>query len=128
MYLDEHYVPYLDSRRLRSLGSASDQSRLVAAYCLALAASAQDVDGLHPGVVILDEPLQQNPDEEHRKLFLAFLSKQLARQAKFQTIIFTGLREEEIRTLREQGTNVVTPPGEHFLKLDAPPASMAGAR
>jgi chromosome segregation ATPase len=32
LQLDEDYIPYMGSRRLRSLGSASDQSRLVAAY------------------------------------------------------------------------------------------------
>lgn len=115
--LDEQYVPYLNNRRLRSLGSASDQSRLVAAYSLALAAASEHVHGLHPGIVILDEPLHQNPDDPHRDLFLTFLSRQLARQAKFQTIIFTWLRDDEIDRLRRQGTNVITAPSDHFLQL-----------
>lgn len=123
LHLDEQYIPYLQTRRLRSLGSASDQCRLVAAYCLALAAASHRVSGLHPGFVILDEPLQQNPDEQHRKLFLAFLSKELARQATFQTVILTWLRPHEINILRQQGTQVVTPEGDHFLKLS--PASAA---
>ena len=117
LFLDDQYVPYLGSRRLRSLGSASDQSRLVAAYNLALAAASQNVDGLHPGVVMLDEPLQQNPDQHHRELFVSFLSQQLAREARFQTLIFTWLRDEEVERLREQGTEVLTPEGDHFLKL-----------
>jgi DNA repair exonuclease SbcCD ATPase subunit len=117
LQLDEQYTPYLNNRRLRSLGSASDQSRLVAAYSLALAAASEQVGGFHPGIVILDEPLQQNPDEIHRELFLAFLSKELARAATFQTIIFTWLNTDEIRRLREQGTNVITPDGDHFLQL-----------
>jgi hypothetical protein len=122
--LDERYIPYLESRRLRSLGSASDQSRLVAAYSLALAAAANQIGGLHPGVVVLDEPLQQNPDDPHRDLFIAFLSKQLARESKFQTIVFTFLRPQEITALRRQGTNVVTPEGAHFLKLEVKQASV----
>jgi hypothetical protein len=117
---DEQYVPSLNKRRLRALGSASDQPRLVAAYTLALAAASQLVSGLHPGIVILDEPLQQNPDPQHRDLFLAFLTKQLAREAKFQTLIFTSLREDEIKLLRLQGTNVLLPDGDHFLKLVPP--------
>jgi hypothetical protein len=117
LQLDEQYTPYLNNRRLRSLGSASDQSRLVAAYSLALAAASEQVSGFHPGVVILDEPLQQNPDEIHRELFLTFLSQELAREAKFQTIIFTWLNANEIQRLREQGTKVITPEGEHFLQL-----------
>ena len=114
---DEQYVPYLNNRRLRALGSASDQPRLVAAYSLALAAASEQIGGLHPGMVILDEPLQQNPDPHHREMFIAFLSQELARNAKFQTLIFTSLREDEISRLRGQGTNVFIPEGEHFLKL-----------
>ena len=117
LFLDDQYVPHLGSRRLRSLGSASDQSRLVAAYSLALAATSQKVDGLHPGVVILDEPLQQNPDQHHRELFISFLSQQLAREASFQTLIFTWLNDAEVEILRDQGTEVMTPEGNHLLKL-----------
>lgn len=114
--LDDEYVPYMANRRLRSIGSASDQSRLIAAYSLGLAAASEELGGLHPGVVILDEPLQQNPDDPHRDLFLTFLSQQLASQASFQTIVFTYLREPEIDLLRTQGLNVITPPGDHFLE------------
>lgn len=117
LVLDDQYVPHLGSRRLRSLGSASDQSRLVAAYSLALAAASQNIDGLHPGVVMLDEPLQQNPDQHHRELFISFLSQQLAREARFQTLIFTWLGDDEVERLREQGTEVLTPEGDHLLKL-----------
>jgi hypothetical protein len=119
--LDERYTPYLGVRRLRSLGSASDQSRLVAAYCLALAASSKEVLGFHPGMVVLDEPLQQNPDDPHRDLFNTFLSDQLARQSGFQTVVFTFLRNPEIDGLRKQGTKVITPEGKHFLKIVPPP-------
>lgn len=120
---DEQYVPYLNNRRLRALGSASDQPRLVAAYSLALAAASRQIAGLHPGLVILDEPLQQNPDPHHREMFIAFLSQELARNAQFQTLIFTSLREDEIERLRGQGTNVLLPEGEHFLKLVSPTVS-----
>ena len=56
LIFDEQYMPYFENRRLRSLGSASDHSRLTAAYALALAATGAKKDGLHPGIVILDEP------------------------------------------------------------------------
>ena len=115
--LDEQYVPFMNGRRLRALGSASDQSRLVAAYSLALAATAQQVGGKHPGFVIMDEPLQQNPDKRHRDLFADFLTKELAQKSKFQTLVFTWLGDPEIAKLRKQGTVVLTPSGEHFLQL-----------
>jgi ABC-type molybdenum transport system ATPase subunit/photorepair protein PhrA len=85
-----------------------------------LAAASQNIRGLHPGFVVLDEPLQQNPDAKHRELFLTFLSKQLAKQGKFQTIMFTWLPDQDIATLRKQGTKVMTPEGKHFLKPVTP--------
>ena len=117
--LDENYVPHIESRRLRTLGSASDKPRVVAAYSLALAAASRSVDGLHPGLVVFDEPLQQNPDDEHRDLFSEFLGRGLAQARDFQTVIFTSLRDSEIQVLREGGTTVVTPEGEHFLRRQA---------
>jgi hypothetical protein len=121
--LDEQYTPFMNNKRLRALGSASDQSRLVAAYSLALAAASEAKAGQHPGFVILDEPLQQNPDDKHRKLFLNFLTKELPQKSTFQTLIFTWLTKPEIEKLRTQGTNVITPPGVHF--LEPPKASGA---
>ena len=125
--LDEDYAPQMETRRLRSLGSASDKPRVIAAYSLALAAASRAVAGLHPGIVVLDEPLQQNPDDPHRNLFSEFLSKDLAQAGDFQTIIFTSLRGSEVKLLRERGTTVVTPAGEHFLRLDAPPKAAPDA-
>ena len=118
--LDESYTPYLGPRRLRSLGSASDHPRLVASYSLALARTASAVQAPHPGFVILDEPLQQNPDEDHREKFLDYLLS-LEGQAShpFQTIIFTYLLEDEVRRLREAGVEVATPTGAKFLKVVA---------
>ena len=117
LHLDEHYVPYLGPRRLRSLGSASDHSRLVAAYVLALAVASESEGGLHPGFVVLDEPLQQNPDEAHRNLFIEFLTSDTARALKVQTIVFTWLHAPELVRLRAEGVNVITPDCNHFLQL-----------
>jgi ABC-type molybdenum transport system ATPase subunit/photorepair protein PhrA len=70
---------------------------------------------MHPGLVILDEPLQQNPDPQHRSLFLKFLAKDLAKTLAFQTLVFTSLTGQEISSLRKQGVTVITPEGKHFL-------------
>ena len=117
LMLDEHYVPYLGPRRLRSLSSASDHSRLVAAYVLGLAAAAESVGGLHPGFVVLDEPLQQNPDEKHRDLFVDFLRSERVRALKGQTIVFTWLHDHERDRLTQAGVRLVNPRGDHFLEL-----------
>jgi DNA repair exonuclease SbcCD ATPase subunit len=115
--LDKSYVPYLNYRRLRSAGSASDQARLTMAYALALAAAGTWQSGFHPGIVLLDEPLQQNADQDHRRRFIQFLGKDLARNASFQTIIFTSLRSDEVTQLRKQGVSVQTLEGEKWLRL-----------
>lgn len=115
--VDDHYIPYLGPRRLRSLGSASDHSRLVAAYVLALAAASDSTNGLHPGFVVLDEPLQQNPDKKHRDLFVDFLISDTARALKGQTIVFTWLDDDELERLTRAGVRLVNPRGDHFLEL-----------
>jgi hypothetical protein len=115
-YLDSQYTPYLDGRRLRSLGSASDQARLVAAYTLALAVTAEEIGGYHPGFVVLDEPLQQNPDSQHRELFVRFLLAGLPTATGIQVIIFTNLNDAEVKHLQEHGREVHESLGDHFLQ------------
>lgn len=127
LLLDEHYIPHLGPRRLRSLGSASDQSRLVAAYVLALAAASEATGGLHPGFVVLDEPLQQNPDETHRKLFIEFLTSETARALKMQTIVFTWIHPSERARLLAKGVKLITPESAHFLHLAPLPATFEEA-
>jgi hypothetical protein len=119
------YEPYLGHRRLRALGSGSDPARLVGAYSLALAAASAKLNGLHPGVVILDEPLQQNPDTTHVALFLDFLSKSLAKEANFQTLVFTFLNENQVQELRESGTPVVTLEGHLLSPIPTAPGAVA---
>jgi hypothetical protein len=119
--LNDQYVPLLNGRKLRYLGSASDPSRMVAAYSLALAAASVEVDGLHPGIVILDEPLQQNPDDPHRELFLDFLNQRLARQERFQTTIVTYLRGHELVQAEASGVRITKPESHYFLRLTPQP-------
>lgn len=110
-------VPYLGSRRLSSTGSASDQPRLVAAYTLALASAAKQLGGFHPGFVLLDEPLQQNPDDKHRSLFVKFLTTQLAQSVRFQTVIFTHLFKPEVARLVAAGVPIKVLDGRFLLQL-----------
>lgn len=113
--LDERYTPYLGARRLRSLGSASDHARLVAAYVLALGEASRERRGAHPGIVILDEPLQQNPDEKHVELMLRFFET-ASRSAKNQILVTTYLKPEQIKRLHGAGVNAVELSGRHFLR------------
>ena len=106
--------------RLRSLGSASDHARLVASYCLALARTSAKLEAPHPGFVILDEPLQQNPDEEHREKFLTYLlALENQSDQPFQTLIFTYLLGDEVARLRAAGLKVSTPTNTKFLEVES---------
>lgn len=99
--LDEHYLPILRGRWVRSLGSASDRARLIVAYTLALS----EVGKHHPGFVAFDEPLQQNPDRKHRDRFMNFLLEQ-GSAIKQQVLVFTSLHEDELMQLRATGIDV----------------------
>lgn len=114
---DPQYEPYLMDRRLRTLGSASDPPRVVAAYTLALAEASKLTGGLHPGFLVLDEPMQQNPDMPHRSLFTGFLCSQ-PRDTGFQAVIFTSLLPPEIARLTDAGVDVKVLEGSHFLSLN----------
>jgi hypothetical protein len=114
--LDDNCVPFLGARRLHALGSASDQSRLVAAYSMALADASLSLGGLHPGFVLLDEPLQQNPDDEHRELLFNSLTNELSK-LMFQLVIFTWLPQTDVDRLRDAGIHVIQPGGKHFLRM-----------
>lgn len=112
--LDERYTPMLRGRWLRSFGSASDRARLIVAYLLALAASGRH----HPGFVVLDEPLQQNPDQHHRRLFIDFLLRR-GPAIQRQAVVFTCLPAEEVAALCRAGVSTRMMEGR-FLRLVEP--------
>jgi hypothetical protein len=79
---------------------------------------------MHPGFVVLDEPLQQNPDEEHRELLFSSLTRDLA-SVEFQSVIFTWLPKVDIDRLRAAGIHVITPTEKHFLCLQEEEATIS---
>jgi ABC-type molybdenum transport system ATPase subunit/photorepair protein PhrA len=85
---------------------------------LSLAASAVELEAPHPGVVVLDEPLQQNPDPEHREKLLDFLrSLSAGNGLAFQTIVLTRFLEDELSSLAEAGVSVEVRREKHLLRL-----------
>jgi hypothetical protein len=94
---------------------------------LALADASRANSGPHPGFLVLDEPLQQNPDPKHRKLMLQFF-EQAAASTENQVIVTTSLQPEELARLRKAHVNVKALPGKKFLRPkpeeapSAPPA------
>jgi len=96
---DENYIPMYQGRELKNYASASDQCRIILPYVIALLSSSYE-SGSHPGFVLLDEPLQQNPDEKARARMLKFLSS-LPEKSKGQLIIFTHLYENEDTEIKD---------------------------
>lgn len=71
------------------------------AYVLALL----EVGMHHPGFALLDEPIQQNPDEMHHEKLASFLNGR-GRTMKRQVIVLTSLRKQDIEALHAGGQNV----------------------
>lgn len=118
------YAPYVDAKKLRSLGSASDAARLVTAYTLALAQTGLQFRGNHPGFVLLDEPLQQNPDPEHREKFVSAI-RAMASIITGQLIIFTSLQPREIERLKAPNIHLEVRSGDYLLTAaPQPPATL----
>lgn len=122
VYLDGDYNPMFEGRRLRTLGSASDQARLVLAYVTALTLQSIQPGGNHPGILVLDEPYQQNPDDFHKLHLAEFFKYFSSAIGKHQTIIFTSLPIDDRRKLKKENMNVFDLEGEHFLKPVVSPA------
>ncbi|WP_147452046.1 hypothetical protein [Corallococcus sp. CA041A] len=116
--LDEHYTPYLEHRRLRSIGSGSDRARLVCAFSAALLQTSLNLGGHHPGLLLWDEPLQQNPDDAHRAIFCDTLIGLAKHLTGGQLLIMTHLREDEVKVLKRSEINLtVLPSHERFLRV-----------
>lgn len=106
--LDEYYNPVFEGRELRNLASASDQARIIMPYVIALQKSALTNGGCHPGFLILDEPLQQNPDEKRRPSMVSFIAS-LPKSSSGQILIFSSLKKDELEQLKSSvNTNQLT--------------------
>lgn len=108
--LDDRYVPLVGTRRLRSLGSASDQPRTVLSYVWALMDTAVRNGGWHPGFLVADEPLQQNPDKKYRKAWCEFIATRSRVAEVGQVIILTSLFDDDLAILRAANVPLVELP------------------
>jgi hypothetical protein len=80
--------------------SASDNIRIIAAYATSLLESARQFSSNHPGLLILDEPRQQNMQWPDFAKILKRLSGATA--AKQQVIVATSDRPDAINELMKQ--------------------------
>jgi hypothetical protein len=104
---DAAYFSKVEGRYLRYAGAGSDRARLVLAHVLALHQCSTLNGGHHPGFVLLDEPLQQNADETHRRALVDAFAKAWS-QPTGQRIVLTYLTAEETQRLIEAGAPIQT--------------------
>lgn len=114
VHLDDSYYPCIRSRRLSRLGSASDTARLVLSYVVVLLEIGAN-GGHHPGFIVLDEPMQQNPDAEHREALIRLFATKW-NLFKSQTIVFTNLTGREVAQLQHAEVPVRYITERRFLK------------
>ena len=108
------YIPFLENKPLKRYCSASDQSKIIFAYLLALQEVAIQQDNRnHLGFTLFDEPIQQNPGGNYRSTIIEFFSH-LEKNAKGQIIIFTKLEKDEENNLKESSFFKILK-GERFL-------------
>lgn len=99
---EERYAPVSDGFHLMYDSAGSDFIRAVWAYLISLYMTAKG-KGNHPGILIFDEPFQQQVSESARVEFINVL-----RSMGGQTIIATSLQKDEMEKLLNDETNLIT--------------------
>jgi|SRR5690625_575854 len=88
---EDKYTPIVSGFDIKFDSSASDNIRLIWSYIIAIYKTSKHFSGNHPGLIVFDEPGQQQMDVKSQKQLFKVLSK-----AKGQAIVGTSLEPEEI--------------------------------
>lgn len=112
----DSYMPQRDDRPIAGKDiSASDNVRLVWAYLVGLLEVSREFDTRHPGLLVLDEPGQQEVSDESIAALFARLD--LSRSAGQQIIVGTSKDETTLAGLLEGTQPVLNSFGAHTLTL-----------
>ncbi|WP_288369554.1 hypothetical protein [uncultured Algoriphagus sp.] len=84
-------LPVVDRYSLKFDSSASDFTRAIWSYTIALKETSEQFECNHPGLFILDEPGQQEAGDND----LQFLLKRLGNYEKTQSIVFSSFHQSE---------------------------------
>ena len=84
-------LPVVDRYSLKFDSSASDFTRAIWSYTIALKETSEKFDGNHPKLFILDEPGQQEAGDND----LQFLLKRLGNYADTQSIVFSSFHQSQ---------------------------------
>ncbi|WP_262177386.1 hypothetical protein [Saccharococcus sp. Marseille-Q5394] len=106
----DKYTPVVSGFDIKFDSSASDNIRLIWSYVIAIYKTSQQLHGNHPGLIVFDEPGQQQMDEKSQRQLFEVLSK-----TKMQSIIGTSLKPEEIKEMTKNLDLNVIDLGEDYI-------------
>lgn len=90
---EKGYIPTIYGVNIRLDNSSSDYIRAIWAYTLALFQVSEEVGGNHPGIIIFDEPGQQQMEDESFKRLL----EKVASLKNLKCIIGTSFDNEKLK-------------------------------
>lgn len=106
----DKYTPIVSGFDIKFDSSASDNIRLIWSYVIAIYKTSQQFTGNHPGLMVFDEPGQQQMAVKSQKQLFEVLSK-----TKGQAIVGTSLEPEEIKEMTKNLTLNVIDLGEDYI-------------
>lgn len=106
----DKYTPIVSGFDIKFDSSASDNIRLIWSYLIAIYTTSLQFSGNHPGLMVFDEPGQQQMAVKSQKKLFEVLSK-----TKGQVIVGTSLEPEEIQEITKNLTLNVIDLGEDFI-------------
>ncbi|WP_309864496.1 hypothetical protein [Bacillus sp. SLBN-46] len=106
----DKYTPIVSGFDIKFDSSASDNIRLIWSYVIAIYKTSQQFGGNHPGLLVFDEPGQQQMAVKSQKQLFEILSK-----TKCQSIVGTSLEPEEIKDMTKNLNLNVIDLGEDYI-------------
>ncbi|WP_203247779.1 synaptonemal complex protein 1 [Sporosarcina beigongshangi] len=107
---NDKYTPIVSGFDIKFDSSASDNIRLIWSYVIAIYETSQRFYGNHPGLMVFDEPGQQQMAVKSQKKLFEVLSK-----TKGQAIIGTSLEPEEIKEMTKNLNLNIIDLGEDYI-------------
>lgn len=106
----DKYTPIVSGFDIKFDSSASDNIRLIWSYVIAIYKTSEKFSGNHPGLMVFDEPGQQQMAVKSQKQLFEVLLKM-----KSQAIVGTSLEPEEIKEMTKKYTLNVIDLGEDYI-------------
>lgn len=106
----DKFTPIVSGFDIKFDSSASDNIRLIWSYVIAIYKTSEEFHGNHPGLLVFDEPGQQQMDVKSQKQLFEVLSN-----TNGQAIIGSSLEPEEINEMTKNLTLNVIDLGEEYI-------------